>query len=216
MPLRLHTYWRSSAAYRVRIALGIKGLEFESVPWHLASGAHLSAGYGAVNPQHLVPAIEHAGAVITQSLAIIEYLEEIAPQPPLLPAAPPARALVRSMALAVACDVHPLNNLRVLNYLRGPLAQDEAAVQTWVRHWIVTGLAALETQAARHGDGRHLFGSTATLADVCLVPQMFNARRAGCDLGPYPRLCAIAGYLESLPEFARAAPANQPDAHSAM
>jgi maleylacetoacetate isomerase len=215
MLLRLHTYWRSSAAYRVRIALAIKNVRFESVPWHLPDGEHLRAAYGGLNPQHLVPALEVGDTVIPQSLAIIEYLEEIAPHPALLPTGATDRALVRSMALAIACDIHPLNNLRVLDYLRGPLAQEEDRVQRWVRHWITTGFAALEAQANRHGDGRHMFGTEVSMADICLVPQMLNARRASCDLQPFPRLCAIASHLESLPAFEHAAPGNQPEAPAA-
>jgi len=211
--MKLYTYFRSSAAYRVRIALELKGIAFETVPVDLRPGAHREAPYLAINPQGLVPALEDGGVVIGQSLAIIEYLEEAHPQPPLLPRSPLERAQVRSLALAIACDVHPLNNLRVLNYLRSPLGQDESAVDTWYRHWIAQGLRSLEEQARRlSGDGRHLFGTQVTLADLCLVPQMFNANRFKCNVEPFPTLRAICAHLETLPAFARAAPNAQPDA----
>jgi len=211
--MKLYTYFRSSAAYRVRIALNLKGIDYESVPVDLRPGAHRRPDYLAKNPQGLVPALEDAGAVIGQSLAAIEYLEETHPQPPLLPRAAVDRARVRSMALAIACDMHPLNNLRVLNYLRSPLGQDEAAVDTWYRHWIAAGFRALEEEAQRaSGGGQHMFGTKVTLADVCLVPQMFNARRFECNLEPFPTLRQISAHLETLPEFARAAPDAQPDA----
>lgn len=211
--MRLYTYFRSSAAFRVRIALNLKGIAHESLPVDLRPGRHRQAEYLARNPQGLVPALEDGGAVIGQSLAIIEYLEELQPQPPLLPRSALDRARVRSLALAIACDIHPLNNLRVLNYLRSPLGQDEAAVDTWYRHWIAEGFRALEEEARRSsGDGRHMFGTEVTLADVCLVPQMFNAHRFKCSVEPYPTLRGICGHLETLPAFARAAPAAQPDA----
>jgi maleylacetoacetate isomerase len=211
--MKLYTYFRSSAAYRVRIALNLKGVTHEAVPVDLRPGAHRQPGYLACNPQGLVPALEDGGAVIAQSLAIIEYLEETRPPPPLLPRSPLERARVRSLALAIACDIHPLNNLRVLNYLRSPLGHDEPAVDTWYRHWIAEGFRALEEEAKRaSGDGRHLFGAEVTLADVCLVPQMFNARRFKCDVAPFPTLRAICAHLEALPAFARAAPDAQPDA----
>ncbi len=211
--LRLHTAWRSSAAYRVRIALHLKGLGFESVPKRLLREEHRSAGYLALNPQGLVPALEDDGFVIGQSLAIIEYLDETRPDPPLLPRDARGRAQVRAMAQGIACDLHPLNNLRVLNYLRDSLAQDPAGVERWYHHWLAEGLAPLEALAARHsGDGRHLYGERVTLADVCLVPQLYNARRFRFDLGPYPRLAAIGAALEALPAFAAARPEVQPDA----
>ncbi|HWG00039.1 MAG TPA: maleylacetoacetate isomerase [Steroidobacteraceae bacterium] len=211
--MKLYTYFRSSAAFRVRIALNLKGIACDSVAVDLRPGAHRQPGYLTCNPQGLVPALEDDGAVIAQSLAIIEYLEETHPQPPLLPRSALDRARVRSMALAIACDLHPLNNLRVLNYLRSPLGQDEAAVDTWYRHWIAEGFRALEEEAARaSGDGRHMFGSEVTLADVCLVPQMFNAHRFKCNVQPFPTLRGICESLQTLPAFARAAPAAQPDA----
>ena len=215
MALRLHTYWRSSAAYRVRIALALKGLAYESVPRHLLrdGGEQRSAEYLATNPQGLVPALEHDGHVVTQSLAICEYLEEIEPQPPLLPADPRGRASVRAMALAVACDIHPLNNLSVLQYLRGELGQGDEAVTRWISHWIDRGFMALEQLIERNSaDGRHCFGDSVTLADVFLVPQVANSRRVQLDLAAYPRLAAVAQHLESLPAFAAARPEVQPDA----
>ena len=211
--MKLYTYFRSSAAYRVRIALNLKGIDYESVPVDLRPAAHRRQEYLALNPQGLIPALADGDTVISQSLAVIEYLEECHPSPPLLPRSPADRARVRSLALAVACDIHPLNNLRVLNYLRSQLGQDEAAVDTWYRHWIAEGFRGLEEEARRaSGDGRHMFGTEVTLADVCLVPQMFNARRFKCNVEPFPTLRAICAHLETLPAFARAAPDAQPDA----
>jgi maleylpyruvate isomerase len=210
--MKLYTYFRSSAAFRVRIALNLKGLAYEAIPIDLRPGAHRQPEYLARNPQGLIPALEDGGEVIGQSLAIIEYLEETHPEPALLPRSALDRARVRSLALAIACDIHPLNNLRVLNHLRS-LGHDQAAVDGWYRHWIAQGFAGLEAQAQRgSGDGGHLVGSQVTLADVCLVPQMFNARRLKCDLEPFPRLRAISGHLETLAAFASAAPDAQPDA----
>lgn len=211
--LKLYSLWRSSAAYRVRIALGIKGLQYQTAPVNLARGEQNQAAYRHENPQGLVPGLKTGDSVIGQSLAIIEYLNELHPDPPLLPAEPLARARVRAMALLVACDIHPLNNLRVLNYLRDPLGHDDVTVNTWYAHWIASGLQSLEEEAARYAtDERHLFGGRLTLADITLVPQMYNARRFKCDLAPYPRLRAIDAHLQSLPAFAAAAPELQPDA----
>lgn len=213
--MKLHTYWRSSAAYRARIALNVKGLPHEQVAHHLVRGEQRSPGYLAVNPQGLVPALESEGEVLAQSLAIIEYLDEVHPEPPLLPRGAVARAQVRAMALGIACDIHPLGNRRVVVYLRETLAQSEAAVNGWIRHWIETGLAALEVLARRHtGDGRHCHGTSVTLADICLVPQMYNARRFECDLTGMPTLVAIDAALRELPAFAAAAPERQPDAET--
>jgi maleylacetoacetate isomerase len=213
--MKLFTYYRSSAVYRVRIALNYKGIPHGTVPVHLTrdGGQQHSESYREMNPQGLVPALADDGQVFGQSLAIIEYLEETHPDPPLLPPDFAGRAQVRAMALGIACDIHPLNNLRVTNYLRGPLGQGDEPVAEWIRHWIGEGFRALEELARRHGDGRHyLYGSSVTLADVCLVPQMYNARRYYCDLTPYPALVAIDAHLTSLPAFAAARPEVQPDA----
>jgi maleylacetoacetate isomerase len=215
MALKLYTYWRSSAAFRVRIALNLKGLAWESVPRHLLrdGGEQRRADYLALNPQGLVPALDHDGTLVTQSFAICEYLEEIQPEPRLLPGDAAARAQIRAMALAVACDIHPLNNLRVLRYLRGELRQEDDAVNRWARHWITQGFEALEELIARNSvDGLHCHGAAVTLADVFLLPQVFNARRVELDLGPYPRIRTIAAHLEALPAFAAARPERQPDA----
>jgi maleylpyruvate isomerase len=215
MALKLYTYWRSSAAYRVRIALHYKGLAFESVPRHLLrdGGEQRQADYLALNPQGLVPALADGELVIAQSIAICEYLEETHPEPRLLPGDARDRALVRSMALAIACDIHPLNNLSVTAYLRSQFEADDAAVSRWASHWIQRGFAALEKRIERGTtDGRHCYGDVVTLADVCLVPQMYNARRFKVDVAAYPRLTAICSHLGALPAFAAARPEAQPDA----
>jgi maleylacetoacetate isomerase len=212
--MKLYTYYRSTAAFRVRIALNVKGLAYESISKHLRNAEHRAQEFLQVNPQGLIPALDDGGQLISQSLAIVEYLDEKYPQPPLLPAEPVARARVRSMALAVACDMHPLNNLRVLNFLRKPLGIDETAVTTtWYQHWIAEGFRGLEEEARRaSGDGRHMFGTQLTLADVFIVPQMYNATRFKCDIAPYPTLRGICAHLETLPAFVDAAPEAQPDA----
>ncbi len=213
--MKLYHYFRSSASYRVRIALNFKGLPWETalVDLRAPASAQHTPEFRAVNPQGLIPVLADGAQVITQSLAIIEYLEETHPQPPLLPRAAAERALVRSLALAVACDIHPLGNLRVLNYLRANLHADDQVVNAWAGQWIGLGFAALEERVQHtSGDGLHMFGSSVTVADVCIVPQMYNARRYQVDVAPYPRLCAICAQLESLPAFAQAAPEAQPDA----
>jgi len=216
--VKLYGYFRSSATYRVRIALNLKGIPWESevVDLRAPVAAQHTREFRALNPHGLIPVLVDGEHTFTQSLAILEYLEETHPQPPLLPREPAARAEVRALALAVACDIHPLNNLRVLNYLRTQLGQDESAVSAWYGHWVAQGLAALECDARRlSGDGRHMYGDTVTLADVCIVPQVANARRFDCDLTPYPALRAVCAHLESLPAFAQAAPQTQPDASPA-
>jgi len=212
--MKLYGYFRSSAAYRARIALNLKGVAWEQVLVDLRAPASMqhTREFRALNPQGLIPVLVDGEAVLTQSLAMIEYLDETHPEPPLLPRAPLPRAQVRALALAIACDIHPLNNLRVLNYLREKFAQDDAGVNAWAGEWIGRGFRALELQAQRLGDGRHLYGDSVTLADVCIVPQVYNAQRYHCDLAPYPTLMAICAYLGNLPAFARAAPQLQPDA----
>jgi len=211
--MKLYTYYRSTAAFRVRIALNLKGVPFETISMHLRNGAHRTPEFLAMNPQGLIPALDDDGVCISQSLAIIEYLEEKYPSPPLLPGALADRAHVRAMALNVAADMHPLNNLRVLNFLRKPLGHDEKTVnEIWYHNWISEGFRGLEEQAKRwSGDGKHMFGTSVTLADICIVPQMYNALRFRCDLTPYPTLRAICRHLESLPPFIKASPEVQPD-----
>ena len=211
--MKLYTFFRSSAAFRVRIALNLKGISYESMPRLFAKNEHRSAEYLALNPQGLIPALDTGSAVLSQSLAIIEYLDETCPAPALLPADAIGRARVRSMALAIACDIHPLNNLRVLNYLREELAQDGDKVKDWYRHWITEGFQGIEAMAREFSTRRRfLYGDTVSLADVCLLPQIFNARRFDTDLSPFPALVSIGAHLESLPEFANARPEVQPDA----
>lgn len=207
----LHGYWRSTAAYRVRIALASKGVAYEQVTHDLRTGAQGSTDYRAINPQALVPAIETDGDVLTQSPAIIEWLEERYPSPALLPAGLTDRAIVRAMAATIACDIHPINNLRVLQVLRSEFGADEAAVNAWIARWIGDGFAALEVLIEHHGRG-FAFGDTPTVADCCLVPQVYSAERFGVDLTPYPRLMAAAEMARALPAFQVAHPDRQPDA----
>jgi maleylacetoacetate isomerase len=211
--MKLYTYWRSSAAYRVRIALNLKGIEYRSQATHLAAAEHLKPEYLRANPQGLVPALEHNGEVLFQSLAIIEYLDHVAPEPRLLPENPLARARVAGMAQAVACEIHPLNNLRVLNYLRGELQQGDAAVKEWYAHWVQKGFEALESWAEKFStSNRFLYGDAISMADVCLVPQMYNARRFNVELRDFPNLVAIDAHLQTLPAVVAAGPERQPDA----
>ena len=213
--MKLHTYFRSSAAYRVRIALNLKNIRADRAPVHLVKdgGEQFSAAYSALNPQHLVPLLEDDGALLSQSLAIIEYIDESYPLNPLLPPTRRERARVRSIAQAIACDIHPINNLRVLKYLGEELGVSPEQKNTWYRHWIALGLEALETRLARDPEtGRFCHGDTPTIADCCLVPQLYNARRYECNLAPYPTLAAIAGRCERLPAFADARPERQADA----
>ena len=211
--MKLYSYWRSSAAYRVRIALSLKDLDYALQPVHLRRNEQRAPGFLEHNPQGLVPALEDEGSMLTQSLAIIEYLEERFPEPPLLPPAPVDRAWVRAMAQIVACDVHPINNLRILQYLENDLGLDDDARTAWARRWIDEGFSAMD--AMLEGDprtGRHCFGDRPTLADICLVPQVFNARRVGVDLAGYPTLAGIHDNCMRLPAFADQAPERQPDA----
>jgi maleylacetoacetate isomerase len=211
--VKLYNYFRSSAAYRVRIALNLKGLAYEYIAIHLTKGEQRAEAYLAVNAQALVPALVDDGATLTQSLAIIEYLDERHPAPPLLPGDACERARVRSIALAIACDIHPLNNLRVLHYLTRVLNVGEDAKNTWYRHWIDVGLAALEAQLAKDpATGTFCHGDAPTLADICLVPQLANARRLAVPLEPYPTLLRIDEHCRLLDAFANAAPERQPDA----
>lgn len=212
--IRLHQFFRSSASYRVRIALNLKGLAYESVAVDLPSGMQLGEDFDQTNPAHLVPVLEDEGETLTQSLAILEYLDERWPEPALLPASSPAdRAYVRQLALSIACDMHPLNNLRVLRYLVGPLGHTEETKNEWARHWITLGFSALERQlAASPRCGAFCFGDEPTLADVCLVPQIANAGRVDMDMGPYPTLRRIDQNCAALEAFQRAHPAAQPEA----
>jgi maleylacetoacetate isomerase len=201
----LHDYFRSSACYRVRIALNLKGVAYDSVQVDLRAGDQRSADYKARNPQGLVPMLEIDGQRLPQSLAIVDYLEATRPEPRLVPADPAERAHVLAMALAIACDIHPLNNLRVLHYLKNALGQEEPARDDWYRHWVGEGLAALEAMAAPHA-GRFLFGDAPSLADICLVPQMYNARRFEVPLDAFPTLVRADQEANRLEAFAAAHP----------
>jgi len=211
--VKLYTYFRSSAAFRVRIALNLKGLAYEPAFVHLAKGEHRAPGYGAVNRQALVPTLEDSGRLLTQSLAIIEYLDETHPGYPLLPKDAPGRARVRSLAMLIACEIHPLNNLRVLQHLKRALGQNEEQVNAWYRHWIADGLARFEADLANTKvAGRYCHGDTPTLADCCVAPQIFNARRYACDTAPYPATMRVFAECMKLDAFDRAQPSKQPDA----
>ena len=205
----LHNYFRSSAAYRARIGLNLKGIAYESRAVNLAEGAQTAGSYRAVNPQGLVPALEIDGLTLTQSLSILVYLDQRFPEPPLMPRDIAEGAHVRSLALTIACDIHPLNNLRVLKYLTGTLGVTDEQKNGWYAHWIAEGLAALEAlAAARAGD--FLFGDSVTLADVCLVPQLYNARRFDVPLDAYPTLLRADSNAAALDAFAAAHPDRQP------
>jgi maleylpyruvate isomerase len=211
--MKLYGYFRSSAAYRVRIALTLKGIEVEKVGIHLVKdgGQQFKPQYLARNPQGLVPALElDDGTVLTQSLAIVDYLESIAPEPRLVPQDPVKAAQVRAVALTIACDIHPLNNLRVLNYLKGPLARPQDEVDQWYRHWILKGgLEAVETLIE---GGPFCFGDSPSLADICLIPQVFNARRYKVDIAHLKKIEAVDKHCNALAAFKAAHPAEQPDA----
>jgi len=211
--MKVYGYWRSSAAYRLRIALALKNLSYEYAAINLATGAHNEAQWGAVNPQNLVPVLEQDGDRLYQSLAIIEYLEEMHPQPPLLPRTPLERARVRSLALIVACEIHPLNNPRVLNYLTGKVGTSEEQKLAWYSHWVSAGFTALEKRlATERGTGAYCHGDAPGLADVCLVPQVANAVRFKVDLEPFPLIRRINATCLEHEAFRQAAPQNQPDA----
>jgi len=212
--VKLYTYFRSSAAFRVRIALNLKGLAYEPRFVHLPKRQHLEPVYASVNPQALVPALElDDGRRLAQSMAIIEYLDERHPEPPLLPRDPMARARVRALSQLVACEIHPLNNLRTLQYLRKQLAQNEEQVGVWYRHWIAEGFAKLEAElsGAREA-GRYVHGDAPTMADCCLVPQVFNAKRYEFDAKRYPKIMRVFEECMKLEAFDRAQPSKQPDA----
>ena len=212
IPMTLYSAARSSASFRVRIALHLKGLPHEIVPVSLLKNEHLSDDFKALNPTELVPVLEHKGRRLTQSLAIIEYLEETWPQPPLLPHEPALRAYVRAAALSIACEIHPLNNLRVLRYLVRDMAQSEEQKNAWYRHWVEQGLAQLEAWLAAEGrSGRFVLGDEVTLADVLIVPQIFNARRFDCRLDHVPTIMRIFDQCMSLPAFEAARPEKQAD-----
>lgn len=210
--MRLYSFFRSSAAFRVRIALNVKGVAYETVTVDLPSAEHRDAKFRALNPQATIPTLDDDGTVLWQSLAIIEYLDSRFPSPRLIPEEPVARARVQALAQLIACEIHPLNNLRVLKYLRGELELDDAAVSKWYSHWVAEAFGPLETLVAQFSGGRYCFGDALSLADVCLVPQIYNARRFSVDLAPYPALVRIASGLEAEPAFAAAAPHLQPDA----
>jgi len=210
--VKLYTYFRSSAAFRVRIALNLKGLAYQPQFVHLAKGEHRAAGYADINVQGLVPTLEFDdGMRLAQSLAIIEYLDELHPKPRLVPEEPRARARVRALSLLVACEIHPLNNLRVLQYLKRVLGQSEEQVNAWYRHWVADGLQKFEAEVKR-GASRYSHGGTPSMADCCLVPQIFNAQRYKCDLAPYPVTQRIFDACMKLEAFDRAQPSKQPDA----
>lgn len=209
----LYTYWRSSAAFRVRIALALKNISAEQVPVHLLNngGEQKSAEYQQLNPAKLVPCFVDGDVTINQSLAIIEYLDQTHSQMPLLPAEPAAQAQVRAMALDIACDIHPLNNLRVLQYLTGPLGVSETQKTQWIHHWLTQGFQALEARLAATS-GRYCMGDTITLADVCLVPQVYNALRFALPMQEFPIISRLYAELMQHPAFIKAAPEQQPDA----
>jgi maleylacetoacetate isomerase len=208
----LYDYWRSSAAYRVRIALNFKRITARQVSVQLQLGEQTSDEYRALNPAGLVPVWREAdGFTLAQSLAIIEYLDEVYPNPPLLPIEPRQKAFCREIAYSIACDIHPLGNLRLLEKLTADYGAGEGARAAWNRHWIGTGFCAIEARLAALA-GRHAVGDQITLADICLVPQVYNARRAGLDLAPYPRVAAADAVAREHPAFAAAAPEAQPDA----
>jgi maleylpyruvate isomerase len=215
--IKLYNYFRSSASYRVRIALNLKGLPYEYLPVHLLKdgGQQLAPSFRALNPESLVPVLDDDGEVLTQSVAIIEYLEETRPAPPLLPRDAAERAYVRAIALAIACESHPLNNLRVLRYLVKTLGASEEQKSAWYRYWVEQGLASIEARlVAEQRSGRYALGDAVTLADVFIVPQIFNAQRMDCNLDAVPTVMRIFDNCMQLPAFVGAQPSAQPDAGS--
>ena len=211
--MRLYTFFRSSAAFRVRIALNLKQLDYETTLIDLRAGDQFADSYRAVNPQGRVPSLDDEGQLLFQSMAIMEYLEETHPEPPLLPSEPVERARVRGLANIIACDIHPLNNLAVLVALEKQFGLSKDDVASWYCHWIVAGFEGLEPLLAGNpGTGRFCHGASPGLADICLVPQVFNANRFNCPLEPYPTLMGIFDACMTLPAFDAAQPANQPDA----
>ena len=210
--MKLHNYFRSSASFRVRIALELKGLGYDYLPVHLVKGEHKEQQYAAVSPTGLVPTLEtDEGELLDQSMAIIEYLDETHREPPLLPADPLGRARVRALAQTIACEIHPLNNLRVLKYLVRELKVEEEAKNTWYRHWVRTGLEAYEKQLQRLPASRYSYGNSPTLADCCLVPQIFNGQRFNVDFGGLDRTMAAFDACMKLPAFQQAQPSSCPD-----
>ncbi|MEJ8851798.1 maleylacetoacetate isomerase [Variovorax rhizosphaerae] len=213
--MKLHNYFRSSASYRVRIALNLKGLDYDYIPVHIARGDHLAGPFAAISADMLVPVLEDDGEHFSQSMAIMEYLDETQPEPPLLPRDPVGRARVRALSESIACEIHPVNNLRVLKYLVRELKLDDVAKNAWYRHWVRVGLEAFERQLAQLPAGSsYCYGDTPTMADCCLVPQIFNAQRFDCDLNGLPRTMAAFETCMQLDAFRRAQPSNCPDAES--
>ncbi len=211
--MKLYTFFRSSAAFRMRIALNFKHLAYAPQVVSLPKDEHKLSSYLAVHPQGLVPALEDGGKIFVQSLAMMEYLEETRPQPPLLPANAEDRAYVRAVAQIIACEIHPLNNLRTLRYVKKSYGLDDAGVNVWYRHWIAEGLNGLEIfLASSRKSGKYCYGDQITIADCCLVPQVFNAQRYQCDLAPYPTVMAIFEECMKLDAFIDAQPSRQPDA----
>ena len=208
--LALYTYYRSSAAYRVRIALNLKGLTAEQIPVHLRKGEQRGEAFRALNPAGLVPLLAAEGALFGQSLAIVEYLEEAHPTPPLLPAGLVNRAYAREIAATIACDIHPIGNLRVLEKLTADYGETADGRNAWNRHWMAVGFAAIEARLGQTA-GCFAIGDAPSLADICIVPQLYNARRFGLDLSPYPHLAAVDAAARAMPAFIAAAPENQPD-----
>lgn len=209
--MQLHSFFNSSTSYRVRIALALKGVAFEVLPINLRKQEQRAAGYVAINPSAGVPLLSDGDFSLSQSLAIIDYLDATHPEPRLIPRDARERARVLELSDAIACDIHPVNNMRILRYLQEELGATEAQKTAWYHHWIREGLTAVETLLARHGHGVYCFGDAPTLADCCLVPQVANAQRMGCDLSAYPNALRVHAHCTAQPAFQQAAPANQPD-----